>query len=96
MILIAMPFNSNDGKTGNGGDAPRIFFGTTSFKSKESALFTIKKALQKGHFHSFAEKGSGPDPQNSPSCAPESMTLHSILHEDERHKTLILKVEILS
>ena len=31
-------------------------FGTTSFQSKESALFNIKRGLPKGHFLSFAER----------------------------------------
>ena len=38
--------------------------GTTPFKSQENALFDIKKALQKRHFCSFAEKGRGPDPED--------------------------------
>ena len=37
---------------------------TTPFKSKENALFDIKRALQKGHVCYCAEKDS------DPSCAP--------------------------
>ena len=37
--------------------------GITSFTSKESTLFDIKWALQKGHFRSFAEEGRSRDPR---------------------------------
>ena len=66
MILIAISFNDNEGKTGIGGRGPKEIFETTSFKSKEDALFDIKSAFQKGYFRSFAEKGSGPEPQGPP------------------------------
>ena len=45
------------------GARPPKMFWTTSFQSKESALFDIIRVL-KGHFCSFAEKGRGPDPQH--------------------------------
>ena len=59
MVLIAMSFNSKREKTG-----------TATFQSKESTLFDIKGTLQKGHLHSFAEKGRGPDLKDLPSCVP--------------------------
>ena len=51
------------------GVKPQKMFGTTPFQSNEDALFDIKKALQKGHFGSFAEKGRDPEPQD-PLIAP--------------------------
>ena len=69
MILIAVSFHRNEGRLRAGGSAQKVF-GTTPFQSKEKAPFDKDTALQKGHFHSFAVKGRGPDPQYPPSCAP--------------------------
>ena len=57
---MTMSFNSNEGKTGDGG-GPQNIFESKSFQSRESALFDIKRALQKGEFRSFAEKGRDTD-----------------------------------
>ena len=62
MILIAISFHSNE-KMGAGGKGTRNFCYQAS-QSKESAFFDIKRALQNGHFRSFAEKGRGPEPQS--------------------------------
>ena len=70
IILTAMSFSGKEGKTGAGGEPPRKF-GQPRLSVFGSALFDIKRALQKGSFHSFAEKGRGPDPQDPPSCATD-------------------------
>ena len=65
-------FDSNAGKmaAGGGGSLQKVF-GTMPFQSKENTLFDIKRALQKGDFCSFAEKGRGADPTRPPcSCSP--------------------------
>ena len=53
---------------GGGGSLQKVF-GTMPFQSKENTLFDIKRALQKGDFHSFAEKGRGLDPTRPPVVA---------------------------
>ena len=78
MILIAVPFNSNDGKMVNGCDAPRIFLGPHLLILRK-VPFLIEEGTLKRTLHAFAEKGCGPDPQDSPSCAPESMASLSTL-----------------
>ena len=45
------------------------------FQSKENTLADVKRALLKGHFHSYAENGRGPDPQDPIGCVPEKSTL---------------------
>ena len=39
------------------------------YNFKKMLFFYIERTLQNGHLCSFAEKGRGPDPQDSPSCA---------------------------
>ena len=39
------------------GAKPPENVGTTPFQTKENTLSDIKRTLQKGHFHSLAEKG---------------------------------------
>ena len=68
MILIEISLHGK-GKNGDRGRSPRKIFATTPFKSNENALFDIKRALQKRHCRSFAEKGRVPDPKDPPSCA---------------------------
>ena len=48
----------------NGRGAIKIS-GITPYPSQGNALFDIERALQKGHFRSFAEKDRGLDPQCS-------------------------------
>ena len=58
-------FSSREGrKQGAGGQSSKKTFGTTPSPSSRNALFDKEKALQKGHFCSFAEKGRGLDPQD--------------------------------
>ena len=59
MILIAITLYRNEGKFGSG-QCPWKVFGTTTFQSKENALFDIERALQKRHFRSFADKDKDP------------------------------------
>ena len=65
-----MFFSGKEGKTGAGGEPPRKF-GRPLLSIFGRALFDIKRALQKGNFRSFAEKGRGPDPQDPPSCVTD-------------------------
>ena len=43
---------------------PQGIFAIMPFQCKENALFNKKRALQKSHFRSFAEKGRGSVPQD--------------------------------
>ena len=58
-------------KIGSQGLSPWKTFGTTAFSSKKNALFDIRKALQKGCFRSFAEKGRSPDTKDPHSYVPD-------------------------
>ena len=53
-------FQGNDEKSRLGAKLPGIF-GGTPFNLRKTRLFDIKRALQKGHVCSFAEKGKAPD-----------------------------------
>ena len=53
-------------KKGARGEAPEY---CGDYDLKEN-LFDMERALQRGHFCSFAEKGRVLDPQDPPSCAP--------------------------
>ena len=70
MILIA---NSYRGRGGNRGQEVKLRenLQNHTFSSYENALCDIERALQSGHFCSFAEKDSGLDPHDPPICAPE-------------------------
>ena len=56
-------FHGKEGKKKAGAKPPENFWDNFS-SIKENALFDTKRALQKGHFHSFDEKSRGPDPQD--------------------------------
>ena len=72
MILIAVTFHSREGKSVVWGE-PQEKSLATPCQPKDNALFDIERALQKGKFRSFTEKGWGPIPEDSPSCVPEHM-----------------------
>ena len=55
-----------------------ISFHGSKRKIFESYLLNLRKALQRGHFHSFAEKGRGPDLEDPLSCAPETGILSTL------------------
>ena len=57
-------FSRKRRRKGGRGCSPQKMFGATPFQSKKNALFDIKRALQKGHFRSFAEKGRDLDTYN--------------------------------
>ena len=48
-------------------------FGITPFPSLGINLFVKERALQKGHFCSFAEKGRGLNPQDLSNCVPAQL-----------------------
>ena len=65
MIIIAIFFHGRGGKGGPGVKPPENLQ-NLAILSSGNALFDIEKALQNGHSCSFAEKGRGLGPQDSP------------------------------
>ena len=67
--------SGQQGKKGTGGQAPEKLLEARFFHLRETP-FDIERALQKGHFCSFAEKGRGLDPQDLPPVARLSLGLN--------------------
>ena len=63
------------------GASPQNIFGITPFQSKEKTIFDIERALQKGHFRTFAKKVRGPDPQDALGCAPGYSKIEYTMHQ---------------
>ena len=57
--------HSREGKMGLGGQAPRKLLEPRHFDLRKTP-FLIWRALQKGYFRSFVEKGRGTEPQDPP------------------------------
>ena len=66
-------FSRQRKKNGGCGRNPQKIFGTTSFQSKENALFDINRTLLKEHFCSLAEKAGVQTRRTLPSCVSESV-----------------------
>ena len=70
MILIANSYRGRGGKRGPEVKLPENLQNHTFFFLGKR-LCNIERALQNGHFCSFAEKDRGIDPHDLPICSPE-------------------------